>query len=319
MTVKIGVVMDPISEIVYETDGTLALLWEAQRRGWSIFYMENKDIYFNEKVYANAKQLEVFRDPNCWFKFNSPQKIALTELDVILMRKDPPVDMEYFYITELLENAEQHGVLVLNKPQGLRDANEKLYIQWFPQCCPETLVTSSIDLLKEFLKQHQEIVVKPLEAMGGISVFRVANNDVNCNVIIETLTHFGERFVMAQRFIADIYKKGDKRIFLINGEPMPYALVRIPAKNDFRGNIVAGATGHGAELTEHDRWICQQVGPKLREKGLIFVGLDVIGDYLTEINVTSPTGIRQIESFYKFKIAEKFFDYIGKQLEIRNI
>lgn len=309
--------MDPISQIDYATDGTLALMLEAQRRKWSVFYMEPKDLYFKKNIYANLCEIEVFQNETKWYNLGKTYNKPLSELDVILMRKDPPVDMEYFYITELLENAEQQGVLVINKPQSLRDANEKLFIQWFPQCCPETLVTSSINTITDFLHEHEDIVLKPLEAMGGTSVFRVQKNDVNQNVIMENLTQNGTRFVMAQRFIKDIFEKGDKRIFLVNGEPIPYALVRIPAKHDFRGNIVAGAQGLGANLTKHDYWICEQVAPKLREKGLIFVGLDVIGDYLTEINVTSPTGVRQIEKFYNYSIVEKIFDYIQQQLDHR--
>lgn len=313
MAIKLGVLMDPIQAIHYKKDSTLAMLWEAQRRQWMIYYFEQKDIFLRKgEVFAKTKILKVFHDPQKWFSFDEEKIIPLKELNVILMRKDPPFDVEYIYTTYLLEHAEQSGVLVVNKPQSLRDANEKLFTTWFSQCCPETLVTRSIDLLKEFYHEQQDIVCKPLEAMGGASVFRLQYPELNASVIFETLTHQGTRFVMAQKFIPEI-KEGDKRILMINGDAVPFALARVPAAGELRGNLAAGAQGVAKPLSDRDRWICQQVGPVLREKGLMFVGLDVIGDYLTEINVTSPTCIRELDEQCGTNISERLMDVIEAQ------
>ncbi len=315
MTIKLGVVMDPIANIHYKKDSTLAMLWEAQRRGWLIHYMEQKDLFSrNGEVLARMQRLTVHEDPQHWFILKDEHIAPLAEFDVILMRKDPPFDVEYIFTTYLLEAAEAEGTLVINKPQSLRDANEKLFISWFPQCCPPALVTRDFKLIHEFLFEYKEIVLKPLGGMGGASVFRMRLHDDNVNVIIETLTAYGTRFCMAQQFIPEVIS-GDKRILMIDGEPVPYALARIPAADDFRGNLASGAKGEGRPLTERDLWICQQVGPKLKEKGLIFVGLDVIGDYLTEINVTSPTCIRELDAIFDINISRQLFDCIEKKIK----
>lgn len=314
MTIKLGVVMDSIATINYKKDSTLAMLWEAERRGWEIFYFEQKDLFFkNNEIFANTKILKVFANPEKWYEIIDKRSIPLSQLNVILMRKDPPFDIEYIYTTYLLEQVERKGVLVINKPQSLRDANEKLFTTWFPECCPSTLVTRDISLMKEFLHDYQDIVCKPLDAMGGTLVFRLRFPDENAAVVFETLTQQGTKMAMAQRYIPEI-KQGDKRILLINGEPVPHALARIPALNELRGNLAAGGKGVAQPLTERDRWICEQVGPTLREKGLYFVGLDVIGDYLTEINVTSPTCIREIDDQTGSTICVQFFDFIEKNV-----
>jgi glutathione synthase len=316
MTVRIGVIMDPIASINYKKDSTLAMLWEAKKRGWEIFYMEQKDLFFREgDVFANAKILDVFQDAEHWYEFGDARSIPISQLNVILMRKDPPFDLEYVYTTYLLEYAEQKGVCVINKPQSLRDANEKLFTMWFPECCPPTLVSRDIGMLKEFFFEQKDIVCKPLDGMGGTQVFRLRFPDENASVIFETLTERGTRMTMAQRYIPDI-KQGDKRILVIDGEPVPYALARIPASGELRGNLAAGGRGVAQPLTDRDRWICQQVGPMLREKGLFFVGLDVIGDYLTEINVTSPTCIREIDNQTGSMISATLFDCIERLLSL---
>ena len=311
MSTQLGVLMDPISSISYKKDSTLAMLWEAERRNWIIHYFEQKDIFMRDgQVFAKTKLLHVYQDPEKWYEFGKEQVIALSELNVILMRKDPPFDLEYIYTTYLLENVERSGVLIVNKPASLRDANEKIFTTWFPECCPSTLVTRSIELLRQFLLEKQDIICKPLEGMGGSSVFRLQHPDLNASVVFEVLTQEGACFIMAQQFIPEI-KEGDKRILMINGEPVPYALARIPAAGELRGNLAAGGRGVAKPLTERDRWICQQVGPVLREKGLLFVGLDVIGDYLTEINVTSPTCIRELDQQCNLNISEKLFDCLS--------
>lgn len=314
MTVKLGVVMDPISEITVKKDSTLAMLLAAQARGWPLEYMELKDLYLRDGIcHGRMRALAVRDDLQDWFDLGEAETRPLSELDVVLMRKDPPFDMEYIYATYLLERAEQTGVLVVNKPQSLRDANEKMYTAWFPQCCPPTLVTREMSRLYEFLNVEKEIIVKPLDGMGGASVFRVTEGEANTKVIFETMTRHESRFVMAQRFVPEI-RDGDKRVLLINGEPLPYALARVPAEGDARGNLAAGATGVGVELGERERWIAAQVGPVVRSKGLSFVGLDVIGDYLTEINVTSPTCIRELDAIYGLDIGAQLMDAIEAQL-----
>lgn len=315
MTIRLGVIMDPITRINFHKDTTLALLFEAQQKGWELFYFEQKDLFLQDnKAQGFAKKLTVAMDENHWFEFVGEETLPLAALDVILMRKDPPVDNEFIFTTYLLEKTEAQGTLIVNKPQSLRDANEKFFIQWFPQCCPETLITSNKKLIHEFLDIHKKIVLKPLTGMGGKAVFCLQQNDVNVNVIIETLTKDEKETVMAQRFIPEIFTAGDKRIFLVDGEPMPYALVRLPHPGDFRGNIAAGGLGKGCELTERDRWLCEQVGSILKQKGLLFVGLDVVGDYITEINVTSPTNVRQLKKIYDFDVAQAVIAAIEKRL-----
>lgn len=310
MTVKLGVVMDSFATIHYKKDSTLALLWEAKKRGWEIFYFEQKDLFLQQnEVFGQGKKIDVFHDPAHWYEIIEQRLISLSQLNIILMRKDPPFDLEYIYTTYLLEQAEQKGVLVINKPQSLRDANEKLFTTWFPECCPPTLVTREIHLMRTFLQEQRDIVCKPLDAMGGAMVFRLQYPDENASVVFETLTQNGTKMAMAQRYIPEI-KQGDKRILMIDGEPVPYALARIPKDNELRGNLAAGGRGVAIPLSERDRWICQRVGPLLREKKLYFVGLDVIGDYLTEINVTSPTCIRELDDQTDSTIAAQFFDAI---------
>ncbi len=306
--------MDPIDQISIKKDSSFAMLLAAQARSWTLIYMEQADLFLDDgEVKATCRELEVKDDPSGWFTLGDKQTLSLKSMDVILMRKDPPFDMEYIYSTYLLELAEADGVLVLNKPQSLRDANEKLFTAWFPECCPPYLVTRDAGRIKTFLDQHKDIIVKPLDGMGGISVFRVRENDPNLNVIIETLTDNGKRQIMVQRFIPEI-TEGDKRVLLIEGKPVDYALARIPAKGETRGNLAAGGRSEGVPLTERDRWICDQVGEKLREKGLIFVGLDIIGDCLTEINVTSPTCIRELDALYDLDIASDLMDAIEQRL-----
>lgn len=314
MTRRIGIVMDPIAAINTKKDSSFAMLLAAQARGWQVFYMQQADLFLRDgEVLASMAAVKVEDDPYDWYQLGDPQIAPLHSLDAILMRKDPPFDMEYIYSTYLLEQAQSQGVLIINDPQSLRDANEKLFTAWFPECCPPTLVTRQKSLMREFQAKHGDIIIKPLDGMGGASIFRVMQGDPNFSVIIETLTENGKKSVMVQQYLPAI-KDGDKRILLINGEPVPYALARIPADGETRGNLAAGGRAEGRELTERDRWICQQVGPKLREKGLIFVGLDVIGDYLTEINVTSPTCIRELDRLFDLDIAGDLMTAIEKQL-----
>jgi len=317
MTV-LGVVMDPIRSINIKKDSTFAMLLEAQARGWDVRYMEQGDLFLRDgETFARHRALKVFDDATPWFELGQEKTEALSALDVVLMRKDPPFDMEYVYTTYLLERAEDAGTLVVNRPRSLRDANEKLFTAWFPQCTPPTLVTREAERLRHFLAEHGDIILKPLGGMGGASVFRLRTGDPNINVAIETLTADETRFAMAQRFIPEI-AQGDKRILLIDGEPVPYALARIPAPGETRGNLAAGGTGVGVPLSERDRWISGQVGPRLRELGLLFVGLDVIGDYLTEINVTSPTCIRELDRLYGLNISARLLDVIGARLAARS-
>jgi glutathione synthase len=310
VTLTLAVLMDPIESINIKKDSTFAMLLEAQTRQWALYYLEQPDLYAQDgRAYGRMRGLIVRDDPADWYKLTSGEDRPLACVDAILMRKDPPFDMEYIYSTYLLERATAEGVLVINQPDSLRDANEKFYTAWFPQCCAPTLVTRRRERLKRFLEAQQDIVVKPLDGMGGESVFRIRLGDPNTNVILETLTRRDRRTAIAQRFIPD-YAKGDKRILLIDGMPVPYALARIPAPGETRANLATGGTGKGVDLNERDRWICAEVGPVLREKGLLFVGLDVIGDYLTEINVTSPTCIRELDSLYGLNISAQLMDVI---------
>ncbi len=314
MGIKLGVVMDPIRSINYKKDSTLAMLQAAQKRGWDLYYMEQADLFLDDShCHAHMARLEVHADPQRWYTLHEATNRPLAGLDVVLMRKDPPFDMEYIYTTYLLERAEADGVLVVNRPASIRDANEKLYTAWFDQCCVPMRVSRDRHMLEDFLHEYGDIIVKPLNGMGGSSVFRVRTDDPNLHVILETITNNGCSSAMAQRYIPEI-SAGDKRILLIDGEPVPYALARIPAAGENRGNLAAGATGIGVDLSERDRWICAQVGPSLRERGLLFVGLDVIGDYLTEINVTSPTCIREIDAQYGTDIADRLMVSIAGKL-----
>lgn len=308
---KLGVVMDPIQNILPQHDSTLAMLWEAAARGWSLFYLEGKDLFLRDgQVYGQARCLQVFKNEQAWFHFTASTTIGLDELDLILMRKDPPFNQEYLYLTQLLDYTR---ALVVNNPQSLRDANEKLIISAFPTLSPPTLISSKINLLKAFWQEHADIVCKPLDAMGGRGIFRLRPQDPNATVIFETLTQGETVHVMAQRFIPDIVA-GDKRIVLINGQPIPFALARIPQGEDWRGNMAVGAKPQAQPLSASDLAICERVGPYLREKGIYFAGLDVIGDYLTEINITSPTGIRELDSQCGLNISAQLFDCLERLL-----
>ncbi|VAW79595.1 Glutathione synthetase [hydrothermal vent metagenome] len=307
--------MDPLSGINPKKDSTLAMMLAADKAGWEVHSIEMGDMWLRDGVsYATSNIVKVFDDTHHWFDIKDTQTIALADIDCLLMRKDPPFNMEYIYCTYLLQLASDAGALVVNNPQALRDANEKLFTAWFSQCCAPTLVSRQQSQIRDFLNEHEDIILKPLDGMGGESIFRVNKRDANFAVITETLTAHGNRYAMAQRFIPEI-SSGDKRILLINGEPVPYALARIPTGNEHRGNLAAGGRGEGVILTERDYWICQQLAPTLRAKGLLFVGIDVIGDYLTEINITSPTCIRELDSLYDLDIAGQLIQCIEAQLQ----
>ncbi len=310
MAIKLGMVMDSLDHINIKKDTSFAMLLEAQARNWEIHYMQLGDLFLRDGLaYACTKQIEVKRDTSNWYQLISQQSIALDELDCIIMRKEPPVDQEYIYATHILEQAERQGAYVLNKPQALRDANEKLFTAWFPQCCANTLVTRSASHIRDFLQEHQDIILKPLDGMGGESIFHLHSNDPNISVIIETITAHGTRFVMAQQYLPEIIH-GDKRILIVNGEVIPYALARIPATGETRGNLAAGGRAQGQPLSKRDYWIAEQVAATLKEKGLIFVGIDVIGDYLTEINVTSPTCVQELDAQFGINICAQLMDHI---------
>lgn len=294
--VRLGVVMDPIEDIKPQKDSTLAMLIAAQKKGWELHYLEMRDLYLRDGVpMGKLAPLEVHSDLKRWFSRGEAVVRPLGDLDVILMRKDPPFDMEYIYATYILDRAEVAGVFVVNRPQGLRDMNEKVYTAWFPDCCAATLITRDMSDMEAFQREHGKVVCKPLDGMGGRSIFVVEAGDKNSQVIFETLTAYGSRYAIVQRYLPEIVTGGDSRVILVDGEPVPFALARIPTSTDNRGNLAAGATGVARPLNARDRWLAGQIGPKLREQGMIFVGLDVIGDYVTEINVTSPTGIREID------------------------
>ncbi|MFQ3175412.1 MAG: glutathione synthase [Psychromonas sp.] len=314
MTIKIGIVMDPISEIKIHKDSSFAMLLEAQSRGWELYYLEMQDLSLeNGRCFASSRKLTVQRDANNFYQLEDSVDHPLSDLDAVLMRKDPPFDTEYIYATYLLERAEQEGCLIVNKPQSLRDANEKLFTAWFSEFTPTTLVTRSSLKIREFHKKHKDVILKPLDGMGGASIFRIKEDDVNVGVIIETLTEHQTRYCMAQVFMPEI-TAGDKRILIIDGEPMPYALARIPALGETRGNLAAGGRGVAQPLSESDWHIANTIGPALKEKGLIFVGLDVIGNKVTEINVTSPTCIQEIDNAYGTNISAKLMDAIEKRI-----
>jgi glutathione synthase len=315
---RIAVVMDPIDAIKFEKDTTLAMLFAAQARGWELLYLEQRDLSMRDGVaLGRARPLRVFKDPARWHELGEPVVERLGDIDAILMRKDPPFDMEYIYSTYVLERAELQGALVVNRPQGLRDMNEKVFTAWFPQCCAPTLITRDMADMKAFLGEHGKIVCKPLYGMGGRSIFAIDQGDKNANVIFETLTEYGTRYAIVQRYIPDIVRTGDARVLLVDGEPVPFALARIPSGEDNRGNLAAGAKGVGRPLNERDRWLAAQIGPTLAERGMLFVGLDVIGDYVTEINVTSPTGVRELDKQFNLDIAALLMDAIERRLKAR--
>ena len=314
MTLRLGIVMDPIEGIKIAKDSSFAMMLAAQRRGWELHYMNQHHLYSDGgSTRALTQTLTVRDDPDNWFSVVSRQDIALSALDAVLMRKDPPFDIEYITTTWLLDSAERAGSLVVNKPASLRDANEKLFITCFPQCCVPMLVSGDADRIRQFVMQYQDVILKPLDSMGGHSIFRVQPDNQNLSVILELMTGGGKKTIMAQQFIPEI-TEGDKRILLIDGEPVPYALARVPAAGETRGNLMAGGTGVGVPLTERDRWICTQVSPVLREMGILFAGLDVIGDYLTEINITSPTCIRELDQLYDLDIGGQLISTIESRL-----
>ena len=314
MTIKLGIVMDPIESINYKKDSSLAMLWAARDRGWSLYYMLQTDLYSDQGVSRGlCRELKVFNDASRWFSYGESVDMPLADLDIILMRKDPPFDLHFIYTTYLLDQAKAAGSLVINDPQSLRDCNEKLFATQFPQCCPPFMVSCSTRKLREFHQLHGDVIFKPLDGMGGSTIFRLKKDDPNISVVIEVMTHGGKTQIMAQRYIPEIVK-GDKRILLIDGKPVPYGLARIPAQGETRGNLAAGGKGVAQELTDRDRWICDEVGPQLKAKGLVFVGLDVIGEYLTEINVTSPTCVREISAAYNLDIAGELMDCLQQKL-----
>ena len=312
---KTGVVMDPIGEIKTYKDSTFAMLLEAQRRGHVLYYMESGNLFAKDgRVFAEMQQLEVRDNTTDWFSLAPAVITPLDELDIVLMRRDPPFDMGYIYTTYMLELAEKAGTIVINRPQSLRDANEKFFINNFPQCCVPMIISSSSSLIREFVSEHGRCVVKPLDGMGGESVFQISDVDMNMNVILETITRHDTRPVMAQRYIDEI-SEGDKRILIVNGEPVPYALARYAGKGDFRGNLAKGGSSKGVPLSERDRWVCSQVAPELVKRGILFAGLDIIGDWLSEVNVTSPTCIRELDGEFGLNIAGQLFDGVEAMLK----
>jgi glutathione synthase len=316
--IRLGVVMDPIADIKYAKDSTLAMLLAAQARGFELTYFEQHDLSLRDGIaYGKGRSLAVRADPQSWFTLGEPKRQRLGELDCLLMRKDPPFDTEYIYTTYILDRAEEQGALVVNRPQGLRDMNEKVYTAWFPQCCAPTLITRDMADMAAFLDEHGKAVCKPLDGMGGKSIFVLERQDKNMNVVFETLTDYGERFAVVQRYIPDIVATGDSRVLLIDGEPVSHALARIPSPNDNRGNLAAGAQGVGRPLNDRDRWLAGQIGPTLAAYGMVFVGLDVIGGYVTEINVTSPTGIRELDRQFGLQIGDLLMQAIEKRLQAR--
>jgi glutathione synthase len=317
-TRRVAVIMDPIAKIKYAKDSTLAMLLAASKRGWELSYLEMGDVFVRDGVaLGRARALKVAANPERWFELGDVSVIKLGSFDAILMRKDPPFDMEYIYSTYVLDRAALQGALVVNQPQGLRDMNEKVYTAWFPECCAPTLITRNMADMQAFLHEHGTAVCKPLHGMGGRSIFVLQQGDKNSSVVFETLTEYGERFAIVQRYIPDIVSSGDSRVILVDGEPVPFALARIPSSSDNRGNLAAGATGVARPLRARDRWLAAQIGPSLAARGMLFVGLDVIGDYVTEINVTSPTGIREIDKQCGTDIASLLMTALETRLAAR--
>jgi glutathione synthase len=317
MPLNIAVVMDPIEHIKIAKDSTMAMLWAAAERGHTLWYMEQHHLFVQDGVaMADMAPLQVFNDSQRWFERGMKTPRRLADMDVILMRKDPPFDMNFIYSTYILEKAEADGVLVVNKPQSLRDCNEKFFATHFPHCMVPTLISGDMKKLRAFVQEQQDAIVKPLDGMGGSGIFRLTTGGPNIGAVLETLTANGQHPVIAQRFIPEI-SNGDKRILMIDGEPIPYALARIPQGDEVRGNLAAGGIGEPRMLTDKDRWLAEQVGPELRKRGLLFVGLDVIGDYITEINVTSPTCIREIDAAYDYGIADKLMTVLEQKVAAR--
>ncbi|MFC4252040.1 glutathione synthase [Sinimarinibacterium flocculans] len=314
MTRTLAVVMDPIQSIKPYKDTTLALMLAAQKRGWALRYLEMQDLWLRDGVaMARTRPVTVFDDTRRWFELGEAQDAPLGEVDAVFMRKDPPFDLEYIAATYVLERAEEQGALVVNRPRSLRDANEKVFISWFAQCCAPTLIARDTATLRAFHAEHGDVIYKPLDGMGGAGIFRVQADGLNLGAVIEALTDNGRRHIMAQRYIPEIVN-GDKRVLMVDGEPVPFALARIPQHGEVRGNLAAGGRGEPRELSERDRWIAAQVGPALREMGLLFVGLDVIGEYLTEINVTSPTCVRELDAGCDLDIGSEVIAAIERRL-----
>jgi glutathione synthase len=312
---RLAVLMDPIGSINPAKDSTLAMMLAAQERGAELSYFEQRDLWVRDgRAMARLRPVTVRDDLRDWYSLGEAVVTRLADVDAVLMRKDPPFDTEYIYTTYLLERAEVEGALVVNRPQGLRDMNEKVYTAWFPECCAPTLITRDMRDMAAFMAEHGRVVCKPLYGMGGKSIFVLDAGDKNANVVFEVLTEYGQRYAIVQRYIPDIVQTGDARILLIDGEPIEYALARIPPAGDNRGNLAAGARGIGRPLDERDRWLCSQIGPVMRERGMMFVGLDVIGGFVTEINVTSPTGIRELQKQFKIDIAGQLVDAVLRRL-----
>ena len=308
---SLAVLMDPLESIKPAKDSTIAMLIAAAKRDCATWYFGQSDLWVRDgRAIARLRPLEVVGDGKAWYRAGEPVVRPLAEIDAVLMRKDPPFDLEYIYTTYLLERAETEGVLVVNRAQGLRDMNEKAYTAWFPDCCAPTLITRDMDGMQAFLAEHDRIACKPLHSMGGHSIFALAAGDKNARVVFETLTDYGRRYAMVQRYLPEIAETGDTRILLVDGEPAPHALARMPGATDHRGNLAAGAKGIGRALSDRDRWLCSRIGPVMRERGMLFVGLDVIGGFVTEINVTSPTGIRELEAQYGHDIAGSLIDAV---------
>jgi glutathione synthase len=313
--IRVAVVMDPIEDIKPAKDTTLAMMLAAQRRGWEVSYLELRHLWLRDGVaMGRVHPVTVRDDHGDWFTRGEPRIERLGDFSAILMRKDPPFDTEYIYSTYILERAEIQGARVVNRPAGLRDMNEKVFTAWFPECCAPTLITRDMGDMHAFLREHGQIVCKPLHGMGGRSIFVIDLGDKNANVVFETLTDYGQHYAIVQRYLPEIVTTGDSRVILVDGEPAPYALARIPSSSDNRGNLAAGAKGVGRPLDDRDRWLASRIGPVLRERGMLFVGLDVIGGFVTEINVTSPTGVRELDRQFGLDIAGSLMDAIARRL-----
>ena len=315
--IRLGILMDDISSIKPHKDSTFAMMIEAQARNWEIYTFDSPEMYYSDgKVIADSRKTLVNDSESNWYSCQDSQPLSLSTLDAVFMRKDPPFDMDYIYATYLLEQLESDGVLVVNKPSSLRDANEKLFALNFPECIPKTLVSSSIEKLNSFINKIDTVVVKPLDGMGGADIYKLSKGDHDIDEVLQKITNNQSRYIMAQEFLPEI-KDGDKRILLINGKPIEYALARLPAEGNFKGNLAAGAKGVGQPLSERDLYLCSQIEPMLIKKELMFVGLDVIGDYITEINVTSPTCIRELDKQFGLNISATLLDEVENRLALR--
>jgi glutathione synthase len=314
MGTQLGFVMDPISKIQFHKDSTLAIMLAAQSRGHTLYYMEPQFLYADQgKAYARMCPVEVFDDPTQWARLGKFETRPLDSLDCIFMRQDPPFNMNYVYVSYFLELAEKAGVLIVNRPRGVRDCNEKFYTTWFPELTAPTRVASDLAILKEFIREHQDCIAKPLDGMGGAGVFRVKAGDQNTNVILEAVTANATRPCMVQQYLPEI-SQGDKRILVFNGKPVDHVVVRMPHADDFRGNIAAGATTSVRPINATERALVEKIGPELVNKGLYIVGLDVIGDKISEINNTSPTCFRQIEEATDERVSIKCIEMVERLL-----